>query len=212
MSRQAAAAVDEKPAVGPGPLKPNPVDPSDESVYLAEFRQRDEEVDYALPLKPGVDVTGFHFKFFRTDELVSLRRQIEREHWNVVSRDGSLPVTGQPFAEVFDAEAFDQYEDGVIGRGRRRDGATGRITRELTLMVQPVGAYRAGLRVRAEGWKEYKEPLREERIRKAAERIGQDGRVPKGTFSFSNDAPPANPGEEPDKMNAESRSGWDALG
>jgi hypothetical protein len=119
----------------------------------------------------------------------------------VVVRKGS-GIMGHPFEEWLEPHAFTEFPDGVVGRGRDYDKVNRTFERDLVLCVQPIGAYRAQEKMRALAWAEYLNS----RLTKEQEELAKSiGKGAKGAASTRDTDAKGR------SLNAESRTGWDAL-
>ncbi len=178
-----------------------PGDPNDESAWLANHREGDNTAIETYPFVPGFDKSQWHFREFRADEVVKYGRQLKAAGFVIVQKDSG--IMGQPFADWLEPHAFTEFPDGVVGRGHDYDKVRRAFERDLVLCVQPIGAHTAQEKIRSLAWAEYLKSRLTKEQEELATKIGKSG---KGAASARDTDAKGR------SLNAESRTGWDALG
>lgn len=143
----------------------------------------------------------FRTRFFRHDEIVTLKRQIQAEQFVQVTRTGA--IMDIPFADIFEGDQFNE-DDGTISKGMVKDKEKGCTIRESYLFLQPIGAYEALAKIRADRSGEYVSPKR--RSNELAGRAAGHGAA---VGAKSSDAIRIT---ESELGTPDTSSGWEALG
>lgn len=146
------------------------IDPTDEAFFFTNFRAADEDFGSysSLRWKKDANPAQWHCFYIRPDQMQNQRGDLRRASCVQVTRDGE--ILGIPMTDLFEDEQFD--DDGTVGDGVRTDPETRKITKELFLWIQPIGAYNAQLRLIGEQSDQYLNPDRGKHERGANALIG----------------------------------------